>query len=135
MNISTICIYVGGSLTFLMALFHTRFYKLFRWNIDFKKINATNKRVFYTIHVALYLLFFGFSFLTFFYASQLSTSKGISLGINVILSLFWLWRTGWQILYFKPDKKSKFLIMHYILIIVFFLLFLSYTVPIVYRLV
>lgn len=135
MNISAVSIYLGGSLTLLMFLFHTRFYTLFRWNIDFKKITATNKKILYTVHAALYLLFFGFSFITFYYASELSASRGIALGINVILSLFWLWRTVWQIIYFKPDKKSKLLIMHYILIMVFFLLFISYAVPAVVRII
>ena len=135
MNISELSIYVGGSLTLLMFLFHTRFYKLFRWKMDFKKITTANKRILYTIHIALYLLFLGFSFITFNYVSELSVSTGISLGINLIFSLFWLWRTAWQIIYFKPDKKSKLLIMHYILIIVFFLLFIAYAVPIVVRII
>lgn len=133
MSISLVSIYIGGSLSLLMAIFHTQFFKIFRWKIDFRKISETNKKIFYTIHVALFLLFFGVSYISFVYAVPLSNSIGLAFGINLIFSLLWLWRAIWQIIYFKPDKKSKFLIMHFILIIIFFILFISYALPIVLK--
>lgn len=131
MNISLVSIYVGGILFFLMGIFHTQFFKLFKWKKDFERITGTNQRVFYTIHIALLLLFFGFSYISIYYAKELSESIGIAFGINVVLSLFWIWRTIWQIIYFKPDKKSKLLFMHYVLITIFFLLFASYCIPVI----
>ena len=126
---SLISIYSGGVLTIFMAIFHTQFYKLFKWDIDYKSITAINKKIFYTIHLALLLLFFGLGFLTVFYAQELSLCVGISFGINLIISIFWLWRAIWQIIYFTGK------IMHYVLIAYFFLLFIAYLIPIVLKLV
>lgn len=133
MSISLISIYIGGFLSLLMAIFHTQFFKIFRWKIDFRKISETNKKIFYTINVALFLLFFGFSYISFVYAITLSNSIGVAFGINLLFSLLWLWRTIWQIIYFRPDKNNKFLIMHFVLIALFFILFLSYALPIILR--
>ena len=133
MNLSLISIYIGGGLSLLMVVFHTQFSKIFHWKLDFKRVSDTNRRIVYTIHIALYLLFLGFSYVSFAYAVELSKSIGLAFGINLIYSLMWLWRTIWQVLYLKPDKKSKFQLMHIVLIVVFFMLFVSYFLPIILR--
>ena len=133
MNLSLVSIYIGGSLSLLMAVFHTQFSKIFNWKIDFRRVSDTNKRIIYTIHIALYLLFLGFSYVSFVYAVELSKSIGLAFGINLIYSLIWLWRTIWQVVYLKPDKKGKFVSIHIVLIVVFFMLFISYFLPIVLR--
>ena len=133
MDLSLISIYIGGGLSLLMAVFHTQFSKIFHWQLDFKRVSDTNRRIVYTIHIALYLFFIGFSFVSFAYGVELSKSIGLAFGINLIYSLLWLWRTIWQILYLKPEKKSKFHVMHIVLIIVFLLLFISYLLPIILR--
>lgn len=130
-NISLISIYCGAVLLLFMGIFHTQFYKLFGWKKDFEKISKVNKKILYTIHIALTLLFFGLSVFSFIYAKELSMSSGISFGLNLIFSLFWLWRTVWQIFYFKSHKKNKNHILHYILIIYFALLFLAFLLPLV----
>jgi hypothetical protein len=123
--ISLISIYIGGILTLGMAVFHTQFYKLFRWKADFKNITDLNQRILHTIHLALTLLFFLIGALTMVYAQELSSCIGISLGLNIILAILWLWRTIWQAYYFKGK------ILHYILVTVFFLLFASYLLPVI----
>ncbi len=123
--ISTISIYAGGLLTLLMAIFHIRFPKIFKWGKDYGRITVANKKIFHTIHLALLLIFFIIGFLSVFYAHELSESKGISFGFNLMISIFWLWRTIWQIFYFKGK------IMHYVLIMVFSILFLAYLIPII----
>lgn len=123
--ISLISIYTGGILTILMALFHTLFQRLFRWEGEFRKLTATNRKIFFTIHLALLLLFFEAGIFTLVYARQLSLCTGISFGINLMLSVFWLWRTIWQIIYFKGK------VLHYVLIVYFFLLFAAYFMPVI----
>lgn len=125
--ISLISIYFGGFLTLLMAFFHTRFYKLFKWEHDYTSISEINKKIFYTIHLALYLLFFGFSIITILNAEELSKCNGIAFYLNLLLALFWFWRFVWQIIYFKGK------IMHFVLIVYFFLLFISYLIPILIK--
>lgn len=130
MNISVISIYTGGVLTLLMALFHTRFEKIFGWNIEFKRVSERNTKILYTIHLALIMLFFGFGIITLIYADEFSKSTGLASGLNIMLTLFWLWRAIWQLAYFKPDKKSKLRAMHFMLLLVFVLLTLSFGVPV-----
>ena len=136
-----ICVIVGGSLSLLMVIFHTQFYKLFNWKEEFEKITPRNQRIFYTVHMALLLLFVIFFILSFVYLDELSQCRGAAFGIMAGYSLFWLWRTIWQIVYFKPPKKTgknkstrKLLFIHYFLIVVFFILFLAYSVPVILKL-
>lgn len=132
MLISQICIITGGILSLFMALFHTQFYKLFNWKKDFEKISVINQKVFYTIHLALLILFFVFSFISLAYTNELSQCSGLACGITLGYSLFWLWRTIWQILYFRPPKNqkvSKMNFLHYLSILVFGILFVVYLIP------
>jgi hypothetical protein len=126
--ISLISIYTGGVLTLFMGILHTQYPRMFKWEEDFKKISLVNKKIFYTIHLALILLFFVLGFLSLFYALELSKSIGISFGINLMISFFWLWRIVWQIIYFKGKT------MHYLFMGYFFLLFLTYLIPIIVKL-
>lgn len=104
-TLSLISIYCGGLLTFFMGIFHTQFFKIFKWQKVFNNIPEIDKKIFYTLNIALLLLFFGIAFVSLIYAEDLSSASGPALGIILINSLFWLWRTIWQILYFTPDKK------------------------------
>ena len=140
MVISKICIILGGIFSLLMVIFHTQFYKLFNWKEDFEKISVRNQRIFYTIHIALYLFFIIFAILSFVYINELSQCKGLAFGIMMGYSLFWLWRTAWQIIYFKPPKTRKdkgarkLLYLHYLLIVIFLILFLAYGIPVALKL-
>jgi cytochrome b561 len=137
MMISKISVIIGGIFSLLMVIFHTQFYKLFNWKEDFGKISARNQRIFYTIHIALYLFFIIFAILSFVYTDELSQCRGLAFGIMLGYALFWLWRTVWQVIYFKPPKTrkdkdaGKLLFLHYLLIIIFLILFLAYGIPVV----
>ena len=127
--ISLVSIYAGGILTLMIAVFHTRFYKMFNWQDTFGKINARDSRVLYTIHLALLLLFFVVGALSLIYAGELSRSAGLAFGLNVLLSAFWIWRMVWQFIYFKSAKGKKKPVISIVLIVAFFLLAISYLIP------
>ena len=136
MVLAKICIIIGGILSLFMTVFHSRFYKLFYWRQEFKKISLPNQRILYTIHIALLLLFLVFAVLSFVYVDELSQSKGLALGITGLYSFFWLWRTIWQVAYFRPPKGSdvkKMPFIHYFLIAMFALLFIAYGIPVALR--
>ena len=136
MFFSKMCVVVGGTLSLFMVVFHSRFYKMFDWGKDFEKIRFRNQRILYTVHMALLLLFAIFSFLSFFYVDELSRASGLAQGLLVMYSLFWLWRTLWQVIYFRAPKgggAGKMPPIHYVLIIIFALLFFVYLVPVVLR--
>jgi hypothetical protein len=125
-----------------MAVFHTRFYKLFQWKEEFAKITPRNQRIFYTIHIALLLLFLVFALLSFIYTDELSKAEGLALGITSGYSLFWLWRAIWQIVYFRPSTSTtadprirKSLFLHHLLTIIFLLLFIAYLIPVISKII
>ncbi len=126
---SLVSIYVGGILTLLIALFHTRFYRMFGWKAAFGKVNARDSRVLYTIHLALLLLFFAIGGLSLVYACEFSRSVGLAFGLNTALSAFWAWRTIWQLTYFKSSKGKKQPAISIILTVAFFLLAVAYAIP------
>ena len=128
-----ISIYVSGTLTILMALIHTRYYKMFNWKSEFEKISPVNSRIFYTIHIALLILFFLIGILLIAYAKELSNSIGLSAGLNTLLFIFWLWRFIWQFTYFKRKKGQKLPLIVVLLSTIFALLCISHFIPLLYR--
>lgn len=128
-----ICIYAGGVLTILMALFHTRLYRMFDWKEDLKKLSRANSRILYTIHLALLLLFFMIGTCSIIYAGELSRSIGLSAGLNTSLCIFWLWRFIWQLAYFKSEKGQRITAVSLFLSVIFALLWVSYFVPLACR--
>jgi len=88
--ISLTAVYLGGILTILLALFHSQFYKLFKWEDAYEKIGYPNNKIFHTIHIALPLIFLMIGMLSVVYTHELSQCNGLSLG-------FCLWRGLWQI--------------------------------------
>ena len=121
-------IYVGGILTLVMAVIHTRYYKFFRWKAEFRKVTELNQKVFYTIHLALLLLFFILGTITLVYAEFLSDCRGMALGFNLGISLIWFWRAFWQIFYFESNRA-----IHYLFMVHFFLAGAAYLIPVLNR--
>jgi hypothetical protein len=128
-----VSIYIGGALTLIMAIFHTRFYRMFNWKTDFEKVTALNARIIYTVHLALVLLFFMLGTISIVNAKELARSIGLALGLNLLFSVFWLWRLIWQFAYFKREKRQKIPLIGVILIFLFVFLFITYLIPVIYR--
>jgi hypothetical protein len=129
MSISEFSIIFGGLLSLVMVVFHMRFYILFGWKSEFEKVQRISHNIFYTIHIALLLFFVIFSIISFVYLKELASCTGLAFGVTLCYALFWLWRTLWQIFYFKAKST-----LHYILILVFSLLFISYALPVIMKL-
>jgi hypothetical protein len=138
MTIAQICIIIGGILSLFMAVLHSRFYKMFYWRREFRKVSLPNQRILYTIHIALLLFFVVFAALSFVYVDELGQPQGLALGMTGLYALFWLWRIIWQVAYFRPPKGSdvkKMPFIHYFLIAIFVLLFVAYGIPVASRFV
>lgn len=132
--IPLICIYSGGVLTLLMAILHTSYYKIFNWKTEFKNISIANARIFYTLHIALLLMFFIIAAISIVYANELSRSTGLANGINILLAAFWIWRLIWQFIYFKKQKGQKSHPIAIVLFAMFLLLAISYSIPFTFKL-
>ena len=142
MTTATVAVLVGGFLSALMTLFHLRFPQLFQWKANLHRLREIDKRVLHTIHTALYLLFVLFAVLAFLYTSELARSAGLANGLCIGYSLFWLWRTIRQIVFFRfrifgenPATQPSVAPgpMHIVLILVFALLAISWGIPPVLR--
>jgi hypothetical protein len=128
MSISEFSVLSGGILSLFMTIFHSRLYEMFEWKSEFDKIQIRNKRIFYSIHIALILFFLSYTLLSFFYYKEMAGCAGISFGVTLFYSLFWLWRAIWQIYYFKAKTT-----LHYAMLLVFSLLFISYALPVIMK--
>lgn len=135
MVIGKIYIWLGGALTLFVVIYYSRFYKLYNWKEEFKKLEIRTSKFLFTMYIVLLVLLGILSLLSFFYADELSSCGGISFGICLFLSIFWLLRAIWQLKYLKlkdpTDKKA--MLLHYILVFVFVMLFVSYLVPIIIK--
>ena len=131
--IALVSIYVGAALTLLTAISHTQFYKIFQWKKEFDNVSQTNVRILYTIHMALLLLFFVLGTLSLVYAKELSAAIGLSGGLNILFSMFWLWRFIWQLVYFKRARGKKIPPIGLFFLTVFLLSFIAYLIPVLIR--
>jgi hypothetical protein len=122
----------GGVLSLVMVWFHRGFYTLFGWRREFEKISPLNAKILYTIHVALLLLLLAFGLLSLLYFKELARAEGLAGGVTLSYSLFWFWRTMWQVVYFRPPRSNagKRPVMHYVLSVLFATLCVLYFVPI-----
>lgn len=129
-------ILVAGALTLGTAVGHVFFYRAFGWAADFGAITRLNRRVLYTIHVALYLLLMLLGCVSVRYPDELSGGEGLGGGIAQLCAAFWLWRLVWQLLYFRPGEHNVGRAMrgfHYGLIALFAILVLAYGAPTLMR--
>jgi hypothetical protein len=120
-----------------MAWFHRGFYTLFGWRREFEKILPVNAKILYTIHLALILLLLCFGLVSLVYFRELGRGEGLAAGVTLSYSLFWLWRTVWQLVYFRPRRSragTRTPVLHYTLVVVFAVLCVVYLVPLVARL-
>ena len=131
--IPTISIYIAGTLTLLIAVLHTRFYKLFGWNEDFANVSAINAQILYTVHMALLLLFFLVGAISIICADELSQSSGLAMAFNASFAGFWLWRLIWQIVYFRGEKGRPVSPVIIFFLILFALLTAAYAIPLIWK--
>ncbi len=103
---SLMAVYVAGVLTLIAAIYHTRLYKRLNWAEEFEKIEISNRKILYTIHMALTILFFLLGAFTLVYAKELSKGSSLALGFNVSLACFWIWRRVWGAI-FSGDNKNQ----------------------------
>ena len=123
---------LGGTLTFLMFIFHTRLYAMYGWQQDLSYLTLANHRILFTIHIALLLLFLAFSVISLIYYRELSQPDGLGTGLLIAFSAFWIWRAVWQIIYFQaPPGTMSVPAINYALVAVFALLATAYLIPLI----
>jgi hypothetical protein len=124
-------IVTGGALSFGLFAGHTAFHRLFGWGPELARLSERNRRILYTIHVALYLLFLHFAFVSLAYPGEL-TRPGLGGALAAAYAVFWVWRLVWQVVYFGPlvrGERARWRWLHRGLVAVFALMVVAYGVP------
>lgn len=101
MKFAELAAIAGGALSLLVAAGHTAFDRLFRWGPELERLSPRNRRVLYTIHVALYLQFLPIAIASIAYPGELAR-PGLGGALALAYALFWAWRLVWQLVYFRP---------------------------------
>ena len=68
------------------------------------------------------------------YARELSAQPGLPFAFCATLSVFWIWRLGWQLSYFRLSALAhtrRHTVLHRTLIVVCSAIALGYAVPVV----
>jgi hypothetical protein len=99
-------IIAGGIYNLGFAVFHLTFWKIFRWKQDLALISRLNSGIFQIINLCLTLVFFFFSYISFFQINDLlHTSLGNA--TVIFISLFWLLRMVEQIVFFRFKRRAS----------------------------
>jgi hypothetical protein len=130
---SQLAIKFGGVLSALTGIAHCFYYRGFRWEKEFNNVTTLNAKVFYTIHIFLIPLFFLYAYISWMHTYELSGGSALGITLTLFYAFFWLLRTIWQIIYFRPfnsNVKNGVKFLHYFLICYFFVLCVAYSTPI-----
>jgi len=95
-------------------------------------VGFPNSHIFMTIHIGLILALFFIATISLIFAPELGRSAGLSMAFNTGLALLWLWRTVWQLWYFRGGPQNARI---YVLTAGFILLTASYAIPVLLKLV
>jgi hypothetical protein len=98
-----VILFLCGVYNLGFALFHTLFWKLFKWDSELKKISFVNRGVMQILNIQITFYFLFLAILCFIFPTEMvSTSLGkFFLGGT---SLFWLIRTFQQFVFFKTNN-------------------------------
>ncbi|MCF6279420.1 MAG: hypothetical protein L3J14_03650 [Flavobacteriaceae bacterium] len=104
---TTTIIYICGFYNILLAIFHTLFWKIFKWNETLDKGTKATKIITQIMNIQLIYLFLFMAFIYLFYAEELLKSK-IGNAILIGYAGFWIVRFFQQFIFLK--QKGKFVI-------------------------
>jgi len=99
-------IFVGGVFNLGFAVYHTMFWRLFRWREDLASLRRINRSVMQVLNLCLTFVFLVMAYVSFFHTSELiQTSLGETL--LIAFSLFWFLRMIEQVVFFGIKNKMS----------------------------
>lgn len=105
-NYAEIIIFVGGVFNLGFAVYHTMFWRLFRWKEDLASLRRINREVMQVLNLCLTFVFLVMAYVSFFHTSELiQTSLGKTL--LIAFSLFWFLRMIEQVVFFGIKNKMS----------------------------
>lgn len=102
-------IIVGGYFHLLFAVFHLFFWRVFNWKKDLAYLTNVNRGIMQVLNLCLTFVFFVIAFICISYPGELLTSQ-LGRVILISISIFWLFRTIYQFLFFSLRKKFSLIL-------------------------
>ncbi len=91
---------LGGTYSLGFAVYHCLFWKVFRWQEDFRSLSRINRSITQVINVMLTYVLFVFAYVSFFHWQDL-ISTDLGRVILTCISVFWFLRAAGQMVFFK----------------------------------
>ena len=95
-------IIICGFYNIAFALFHVGFWKMFKWDIELKKLSFSNKGIMQILNIQISYYFIMTAIICFVFPAELLTTK---LGNWFLIgnSIFWLIRTIQQFVFLRAN--------------------------------
>jgi len=91
---------IAGYHCIAFAIFHTLFWKLFRWKADLQRLSDINRAVMQVLNLCLTFVFLFMGIAVLLYQSDfLGTKLGTFLLVS--MAIFWILRAAEQIIFFE----------------------------------
>lgn len=107
MSLSESAVLLGGAMMLVVGVFHTTFDRRFDLKGQLPLVRADSRKVLYTIHIGLTLVFFLLGFVSLRHAEELARPGGLGASLSLGLAALWAWRTVWQVVYFRPSARQR----------------------------
>jgi hypothetical protein len=114
MELNSILLYGGGSLTILVAIMHVGIPIIRGWYKEIKDLSSESRRTIIDRNSFLIMLLLIIAYLTFIYNDQLLGSD-MGQTILMLIGIFWFLRAFWRLLGFKRDGITIFVSVVYLL--------------------
>ena len=118
-----------------IAIYHLKLYEIRNLDEKLKDVDLFTQKIIFTINLALTLLLFSISIVSFIYTKELSESSGLTFAFNLILFCFWTWRVIWGETYLKEEREGKMPPFEIVKKAIGPIMIISYLIPIVSNLV
>lgn len=120
-------IFIGGIYNVVFALFHTAFWKLWKWDSELSKLDIVNSGIMQILNIQIIYYFLLTAVICFAFPTQLGTTK---LGKCFLIGTagFWFIRTIQQIIFLRLNGP-----VFWILVIIFLFGTIIFLIPVFYK--
>jgi hypothetical protein len=96
----------GGVYMVVLIVFHTLFWKLFRWPESLKSLNSVNRSTIQVLNLSITVIFAIFAYLSFLHTDEL-INTGLGSALLSMISLLWIFRAGLQVIFYGIRHRAS----------------------------
>ncbi len=110
-----ILVLIGGGYMITLAVFHVLFWRIFKWPETLAPLNRVDRATTQVLNISITFIFAIFAYISLAHTDELlNTTLGKS--ILILISIFWLFRTGQQIVFYDMRHKVSIGLTIYFLV-------------------